>query len=113
MLINRKIPGQLREEEQFSIALLAKLVPTNGKIVEVGSLLGRSSWLWAQNADPSVTVFCIDPWKKPAEEIFKNLQRRAVKYFHFNSSKLIRLTAPILIPCRALAPKILATGTKR
>ncbi len=62
MRINRSIPGQLREDEQVAIALIATLIPKGGKIIEVGSLLGRSSWIWAKNADPSVSVYCIDPW---------------------------------------------------
>jgi len=43
--------------------LVASLVPSNGHIVEVGSLLGLSSWIWAKSAHPSVTVHCIDPWE--------------------------------------------------
>lgn len=63
MLINRLIPGQLREEEMQAIALLAKLAPENMPIVEVGSLLGLSSWIWSRNCDPSCQVICIDPWE--------------------------------------------------
>ena len=61
MSINVNIPGQLHIEEMHAIELLARLVPENGVIVEVGSLLGCSSWIWANNAHPSVKVFCIDP----------------------------------------------------
>ena len=82
MRINRSIPGQLREDEQVAIALVASLVPKDGKIVEVGSLLGRSSWIWSRNADPSVTVYCIDPWtgggnfKKLADEADQTFSRQ-------------------------------------
>jgi Methyltransferase domain len=79
MRINRAIPGQLREDEQVAIALVASLVPRAGKIVEVGSLLGRSSWIWAKNADPSVTVFCIDPWSGGGN--FKKLANEAAQTF--------------------------------
>jgi len=41
---------------------VAKLVPRDGVVVEVGSYLGRSSWAWAKSVDPSVTVYCCDPW---------------------------------------------------
>ncbi len=63
MEYNLQIPGQMNEIELKAIALVARLVPANGNIVEVGSLLGLSSWVWAKNADPSVTVNCIDPWE--------------------------------------------------
>jgi len=40
-----KIPGQLSTKEKEAIALIAHLVPRSGTVVEVGSLLGLSSWL--------------------------------------------------------------------
>src|SRR5262249_50790567 len=46
------------------MARVAKLVPPNGIVVETGSLFGRSSFVWARNVHPSVTVYCIDPWKR-------------------------------------------------
>ena len=51
--------GELRGIEQ-----LARKVPPGGCIVEAGSLYGFSSWTWAKSVDPSVTVFCIDPWQR-------------------------------------------------
>jgi len=63
MPINDSIPGQLHREEMRAIELLAQLVPENGHIVEVGSLLGLSSWIWAKSVHDSVTVHCIDPWE--------------------------------------------------
>ena len=42
-------PGQLHREEMRAIELLAQLVPENGHIVEVGYLLGLSSWIWAKS----------------------------------------------------------------
>jgi predicted O-methyltransferase YrrM len=59
----RMIPGQLSSTEMDAIIELAHRVPVNGIIVEVGSLYGLSSWLWAQNAQPSVRVVCLDPWE--------------------------------------------------
>ena len=88
MLINRSIPGQLREEEQFAIALLAKLVPINGTIIEVGSLLGRSSWIWAKNAHSSVTVNCIDPWEKTGGSNFKKLAGENNQTFSLRQFKI-------------------------
>jgi hypothetical protein len=60
--LNLDIPGQVREAALDRLARLARLVPPNGCIVEIGSLFGLSSWTLAKNAHPSVTVYCIDPW---------------------------------------------------
>jgi hypothetical protein len=64
--INEDIPGQMSARELKAIAAVAKSAPERGKIVEIGSLFGRSSWTWAKNAHPSVTIYCIDPWQKNA-----------------------------------------------
>jgi predicted O-methyltransferase YrrM len=52
--------GWLLPQELDVIASLAKKVPANGVIVEVGSMMGRSSRCWATKCDPTVTVVCID-----------------------------------------------------
>ncbi|WP_254070717.1 class I SAM-dependent methyltransferase [Acidisphaera sp. L21] len=54
----------MRDNEAEAIELVASLVPRHGVIAEIGSLLGRSSWIWAKSADPSVTVHCFDPWEQ-------------------------------------------------
>ncbi|MHA1126805.1 MAG: hypothetical protein ACTSQX_14360 [Candidatus Heimdallarchaeota archaeon] len=51
------IPGWANEEQLKEIERLAKLVPKNGKIVEIGAYLGRSSFAWAKSCHPSVTVY--------------------------------------------------------
>jgi hypothetical protein len=63
-MINLTIPGQMSEGELRGLEQLARRAPRNGCIVEVGSLYGLSSWTWAKSADPSVTVHCIDPWRR-------------------------------------------------
>lgn len=63
MPYNLAIPGQVSEHQLKAIELVASLVPAGGKMVEVGSLFGSSSWAWAKSVDPSVAVFCIDPWE--------------------------------------------------
>jgi hypothetical protein len=75
MAYNLNIPGQIVEIELRAIESVALLVPENGVVVEVGSLFGRSSWAWAKSVQPSVQVYCIDPWInnpgiKPIEDRF-------------------------------------------
>jgi predicted O-methyltransferase YrrM len=56
------IKGWMFEEELQIVENLAKEVPKNGVIVEVGSLFGRSAICWAMSADPTATVYCYDPF---------------------------------------------------
>jgi hypothetical protein len=72
--LNLSIPGQMEAEELERLAKLARGVPPNGCIVEVGSLFGLSSWTLAHNTHASVTVYCLDPWVRepwmlPIEEL--------------------------------------------
>jgi len=62
LVIDPEIPGQIGWLELLAMARLAKAVPRDGVVVETGSLYGRSAFVWARNVDPSVTVYCIDPW---------------------------------------------------
>ena len=74
MPYNLSIPGQVSEYQLKAIEAVATLVPKGGKVVEVGSLFGCSSWAWAKSVDPSVTVYCIDPWEK--NEGVRNMEAR-------------------------------------
>jgi predicted O-methyltransferase YrrM len=60
--IDESIPGWMTRPELEVIARAARAVPANGTIVEIGSYAGRSSVHWAANSDPSVEIFCIDPF---------------------------------------------------
>jgi len=54
------ILGWMVESELKVLETIAKQVPVNGNIVEVGSMFGRSAVCFAMSADPSVTINCID-----------------------------------------------------
>lgn len=55
-----EILGWMTEHELKTLEQLAKQVPLNGNILEIGSMFGRSAVCWAMSADPSVTISCID-----------------------------------------------------
>lgn len=63
------IPSQLSDLESKAIALVASHLPNACSIVEVGSLFGRSAWLWANNAPADVTIYSIDPWVRNSDTI--------------------------------------------
>lgn len=55
-----EVLGWMVESELKVLETIAKQVPVNGNIVEVGSMFGRSAVCFAMSADPSVTINCID-----------------------------------------------------
>lgn len=66
--INTDIPRTMTLPGLNYLGHLARTVPKNGLIVEVGPLFGSSTWVLAKNADPSVRVISIDTWE-PAQWI--------------------------------------------
>ncbi len=68
ILVNEEIPRTMTMEGLIFLGKLARHVPENGIIVEVGPLYGSSTWVLAKNAHPSVKVYSIDTWE-PAEWI--------------------------------------------
>jgi hypothetical protein len=73
--LNLGLPGQMAVSELERLGYLARRVPAGGCIVEIGSLFGLSSWTLGKNADPTVSVHCIDPWVRepwmlPVEQSF-------------------------------------------
>ena len=106
MPINRFIPGQLQEEEMLAIEAIAALVPAEGKIVEVGSLLGLSSWIWAKSAHPSVKVYCIDPWERQgAGGNFAILAAKAHQTFSIGQFKENVSDCPNIIAKQGFSPR--------
>lgn len=73
MAYNTKIPGFMSDVSLPAIERLARKVPENGVIVEIGSFMGRSAWAFAKSAYPSVKVYCIDLWQTPENWKRKNL----------------------------------------
>jgi len=56
------IPGMMNPDEMIVLSNLASLVPKNGKILEIGSFLGRSAAALHAGKDPSVSLTLIDNW---------------------------------------------------
>lgn len=66
---NLDIPGWMPEPELKILERLARTIPADGLMLEVGPFCGRSSWCWAKSVHPSVDVVCIDIWD-PVEHPF-------------------------------------------
>lgn len=64
MFYTNKIIGWLSHFDCNAISLLAKQVPEDGIIVEVGSLMGKSAISLAENVSNTVSIYCIDEFPK-------------------------------------------------
>jgi hypothetical protein len=60
--IDESLPGWMTRSELEVISGIAAEVPDHGVIIEIGSFAGRSSAHWAANSDPSVSIYCMDPF---------------------------------------------------
>jgi predicted O-methyltransferase YrrM len=65
------IPGWMPEKELKTIERIARGIPENGIVAELGTFLGRSAVAWAASA-PTATVHCIDLW--PDKSWFEGLK---------------------------------------
>ena len=54
------VVGYMSSNDFSAIETLAKQVPVDGLMVEVGSLMGRSTTCWATFCDPTVQIIAID-----------------------------------------------------
>ena len=102
MTYNLSIPGQVSEHQLKAIEAVATLVPEGGKVVEVGSLFGCSSWAWAKSVDPSVTVYCIDPWEK--NEGVRTMEARLGITYGLEQFKIYTADCPNIRPLQGYSP---------
>jgi predicted O-methyltransferase YrrM len=58
----KKLQGQITPKEVQRLHDLAKSLPENALIVEIGSYTGKSSVAIASGMPKSATLMCIDPW---------------------------------------------------
>ncbi len=101
--ITLSIPGQMAHAELDRLARLARSVPPNGCIVEVGSLFGLSSWTLAKNAPPSATVYCIDPWVR--EPWMSPLEEQTGQVLSFESFRNNVAGISNIIPLPGYSPR--------
>lgn len=66
ILINTDIPYTMTIEGMRYLGELARSVPEDGLIVEIGPLFGASTWVLAKNSKPSVRIVSVDTWEPAA-----------------------------------------------
>jgi len=112
-VIDLSIPGQTNERELQTLATLAARVQSDGTIVETGSLFGRSSFTLATSVDPSVTVYCIDPWVR--ERWIVNLVETPTPdcpEFSFEAFQRYTKHCPNIVPMKGYSPRDFRSWTK-
>ena len=55
-----KIPGWFNQNDFIILKKLAKKIPENGTMVELGSFVGRSAVAWANTVKSGVKIYCVD-----------------------------------------------------
>lgn len=109
LTIRNDIPNTMSEFGLIYLAMLAKLVPKGGLIVEAGALYGCSSATFAANAPRSAKIYAIDPWQDvPWVQRFRDknypnalpLSRAAFEYYTTDY--------PNIVPVQGYAPDALS-----
>ena len=104
-----KIPGWFNYAEAYD--QIVDQIPDNGKIVEIGSFLGRSTNYLATslyNADRfDLTIYCIDTFEGSSEHV--NLKLPKDFLFMFKENLKFFIGREMVIPCqgRSDSPEIL------
>ena len=98
MPYNLDVKGYMYESELKVIEVLAKSAQENGVIVEVGSYCGRSTMAWVMSCDPSVTIYCFDPFYEHLQDDQGNLCN-TWEEFQFNTKNFKNI-----IPVRGTVP---------
>ena len=69
------VPGYLSEYDVESIKFLSNKISANGKIVEVGTFLGKSAVEWARNlTDKNCEIICVDSFNSPISVLSELLE---------------------------------------
>lgn len=112
MPINLDIPRTMTLEGLTWLERMAREVPEDGIIVEVGPLYGSSTWTLAQSAHPSVTVYSIDTWER-APWIIKNVEEKlGAPAFGIDAFKSNVEDCPNVVPIQGYAPDVVQDWDK-
>lgn len=93
MAYTNTVPGWFNEAEFAILEILAKSVPFNGNIIEIGSHFGRTTVAWADTLTPTVSIWAIDPWSymEPDERFMKqdNIDNLPMSYKNSMASRFV------------------------
>jgi predicted O-methyltransferase YrrM len=112
MPVNLDIPRTMTVDGLRYLERLARQVPENGVIVEIGPLYGSSTWTLAQSAHPSVTVYSIDTWER-VPWIIKNVEEKlGAPEFSVEAFKSFVADCPQVVPIQGYSPDVASDWDK-
>ena len=103
--VNTSIPRTMTLEALRYLGRMARAVPRNGTIVELGSFYGSATWVLSKNADPSVTIYSIDTWE-PQPWIPRRLPDALP--FSVESFKQYTSDCSNIVPIQGASPSVVA-----
>lgn len=62
MAYTNNVTGWFNKKEFAILEILAKSVPSNGSIIEIGSHFGRTTVAWADTLCTTASIYAIDTW---------------------------------------------------
>tara|TARA_B100000989_G_scaffold15879_1_gene10621 strand:+ start:2061 stop:2729 length:669 start_codon:yes stop_codon:yes gene_type:complete len=69
------IPGKISEEQCLEIIDIAKSIPKNSTVIEIGCAWGKSTWAWMTGLPVGTKFISIDPFK----DDIRNAKQRQLK----------------------------------
>jgi len=63
------IPGKISEEQCLEIIDIAKSIPKNSTVIEIGCAWGKSTWAWMTGLPIGTKFISIDPFKDDIQHI--------------------------------------------
>ena len=63
------IPGKISEEQCLEIIEIAKSIPKNSTVIEIGCAWGKSSWAWMHGLPSGTRFISIDPFKDDIQAV--------------------------------------------
>ena len=115
MSYSNNVTGWFSQLDFAALESLAKSVPLGGHIVEIGSHFGRTTVAWADNVDPSISIWAIDPWDAMTDKDmrFKGMDNIDSLYMSYELSMIHRFDVfrhftksyPNIKPIHALSPQ--------
>lgn len=102
-MYSNDIPGQISEFQMRAIEIVATLVPKDGKVVEVGSLFGKSSYAWAKSTSSTAKIYCLDPWE--GNQGIRSIELALGIKYGIDQFKEYTKECENIVPCKGYSPK--------
>ena len=84
------IPGKISEEQCLEIIDVAKSIPKNSTVIEIGCAWGKSTWAWMTGLPVGTKFISIDPFKDDIQNV-KQQQLKKQREIRKNNSMALNI----------------------